>query len=213
MQPVISPRWTVSTFSRKDRFVRFSGTVRTVRAARIASRPCPGRRILRRCALTSAEITRFVCRARSWNRSNLASRKTVWTASPPRYPACNRCPPGWGCRNATSGPLSSCQSASLPVTFCGGHFPAWWTWLLENRDLFFQELHFRRGRYSVTNLLSFHGLNFDLRVEILTKKLKFYKQKHSWAWASSSELILPHRQIKYPVDFDDELKTRKRQIR
>ena len=25
--------------------------------------------------------------------------------------------------------------------------------------------------------------------------------------------ILPHRQIKYPVDFDDELKTRKRQIR
>ena len=26
-------------------------------------------------------------------------------------------------------------------------------------------------------------------------------------------IILPHRQIKYPVDFDDELKTRKRQIR
>ena len=25
--------------------------------------------------------------------------------------------------------------------------------------------------------------------------------------------VLPHRQIKYPVDFDDELKTRKRQIR
>ena len=26
-------------------------------------------------------------------------------------------------------------------------------------------------------------------------------------------ILLPHRQIKYPVDFDDELKTRKRQIR
>ena len=26
-------------------------------------------------------------------------------------------------------------------------------------------------------------------------------------------VVLPHRQIKYPVDFDDELKTRKRQIR
>ena len=25
--------------------------------------------------------------------------------------------------------------------------------------------------------------------------------------------VLPYRQIKYPVDFDDELKTRKRQIR
>ena len=27
------------------------------------------------------------------------------------------------------------------------------------------------------------------------------------------KIVLPHRQIKYPVDFDDELKTRKRQIR
>ena len=28
-----------------------------------------------------------------------------------------------------------------------------------------------------------------------------------------SKKVLPHRQIKYQVDFDDELKTRKRQIR
>ena len=34
------------------------------------------------------------------------------------------------------------------------------------------------------------------------KKTFFFKKK-----------LLPHRQIKYPVDFDDELKTRKRQIR
>ena len=32
-------------------------------------------------------------------------------------------------------------------------------------------------------------------------------------WIPQSIKILPHRQIKYPVDFDDELKTRKRQIR
>ena len=30
---------------------------------------------------------------------------------------------------------------------------------------------------------------------------------------SSTNIVLPPRQIKYPVDFDDELKTRKRQIR
>ena len=33
------------------------------------------------------------------------------------------------------------------------------------------------------------------------------------AFSLGKKDILPHRQIKYPVDFDDELKTRKRQIR
>ena len=45
----------------------------------------------------------------------------------------------------------------------------------------------------------------NLHEDVLSKDLLMLR--------SSVHELLPHRQIKYPVDFDDELKTRKRQIR
>ena len=57
--------------------------------------------------------------------------------------------------------------------------------------------------------LVYHSLQkYIFKVKVRKKPAQFYV-----AVTSMFIILLPHRQIKYPVDFDDELKTRKRHIR
>ena len=52
-----------------------------------------------------------------------------------------------------------------------------------------------------------------LQLPSLHDMLYYYITEKNIFFVLDCTVILPHRQIKYPVDFDDELKTRKRQIR
>ena len=61
---------------------------------------------------------------------------------------------------------------------------------------------------NVFNLDAFESVAFRLQFFHL-----FFVIRKMREIATELKYILPHRQIKYPVDFDDELKTRKRQIR